>query len=231
MSNWSVVVQQIRWVLLGRLTSRFLPSTKGSCLLAGRIPYGVQPNSPGCTPIQQSLHGPVLSKITTLVQYSDLSTEKYTLIYALPQIKLLKAVSRLKLLQTGITTVTLPPVFILYLNGYVPLFVVGYTTGAVLFTGFMLYAASHFFRRAVGMMYLDSSQTTLKVSHLTFWGRRQDIYIPVSDVMTLGDTGVPENEIILKLKRYSSPQTLYFSTRLGRVVDKQGFQRVFGSLK
>lgn len=81
------------------------------------------------------------------------------------------------------------------------------------------------------MMYLDPSQTTLKVSHLTFWGRRHDIYLPVSDVMTIGDTGDSFKETILKLKRYSTPQTLYFSTYFGRVVDSQKFEKVFGSLK
>lgn len=148
----------------------------------------------------------------------------------MPHIKLLRAVSRLKLLQTAITVVILPPVFVLYLQGSAPFFLVGYTTGISLFAGAMLYTASHFFRKVVGMMYLDPSQTTLKVSHLTFWGRRHDIYLPVSDVMTIGDTGDAENETILKLKRYSSPETFYFSTHFGRVVDKQGFQKVFGTL-
>lgn len=165
------------------------------------------------------------------MRYSDLSTEKYTMIYNLPHIKLIRAVSRLKLLQTGITVVILPPVFFFYLQGDVSLFLVSYTTGIALFAGVMLYTASHLFRRVVGMMYLNSSQTTLKVSHLTFWGRRHDIYLPVSDVMTIGDTGDSINETILKLKRYSSPQTLYFSTHFGRVVDKQGFQKVFGTLE
>lgn len=218
-------------MLLCRSTSHFLSRTRGSCLLTGRTPYGVQPQSPGHTPIQQSFHGPILPNITALVRFSDLSTEKYTTIYTLPHIKLLRAISRLKLLQTAITVVILPPVSILYLQGDVPFFLVSYTMGIALFAGVMLYTASHFFRRVVGMMYLDPSQTTLKVSHLTFWGRRHDIYLPVSDVMTIGDTGDSVNETILKLKRYSSPQTLYFSTRFGRVVDKQGFQKVFGTLK
>lgn len=151
------------------------------------------------------------------------------MIYSLPHIKLIRAVSRLKLLQTAITAVLLPPVVGLYLHGDVPFFLVGYSTGIAVFAGAMLYAASHVFRRVVGMMYLDPSQTTLKVSHLTFWGKRNDIYLPVSDVMTIGDTGDSENETILRLRTYSGPQTFYFSTQFGRVVDKQGFQKVFGN--
>lgn len=153
------------------------------------------------------------------------------MIYTLPHIKLLRAVSRLKLLQTAITVVILPPVYILCLQGDAPFFLASYTTGIALFAGVMLYTASHFFRRVVGMMYLDSSETTLKVSHLTFWGKRNDIYLPVSDVMTISDTGDSTKEIIMKLRRYSSAQTMYFSTHYGRVVDEQRFQRVFGNFK
>lgn len=218
---------QIGSVIWRRITPHVL---RGSCLHTGRIPYRVQPHSPAHTPIQQNFSGAALPKITAMVKYSDLSTEKYTMIYTMPHIRLLRAVSRLKLLQTAITVVILPPVFVLYLQGSAPFFLVGYTTGIALFAGAMLYSASHFFRKVVGMMYLDPSQTTLKVSHLTFWGRRHDIYLPVSDVMTIGDTGDTENETILKLKRYSSPETFYFSTHFGRVVDKQGFQKVFGTL-
>ncbi|KAA8595080.1 hypothetical protein FQN60_012215 [Etheostoma spectabile] len=153
------------------------------------------------------------------------------MIYNLPHIKLLRALSRIKLLQTAITVVILPPVYLLYFQGDIPFFLVSYTTGIALFAGVMLYTASHFFRRVVGMMYLDPSQTTLKVSHLTFWGRRQDIYMPVSDVMTIGDTGDSVNETIVKLKRYSCPETFYFSINFGRVVDKQGFEKFKTEMK
>lgn len=152
------------------------------------------------------------------------------MIYCQPQIKLLRAVSRLKLLQTSITVLLLPPVYLLYLQDYVSLSLVGYSTGVALLAGVMLYTVSNFLQRVVGAMYLDGSQRTLKVSHLTFWGRRNDVLLPVDDVMTMGDTGDSQGEVILRLRRYSSSHTFYFSTRLGKVVDPQGFLKVFGSL-
>ncbi|XP_071387303.1 transmembrane protein 186 [Centroberyx affinis] len=214
----------LRSILLPRLTSQVLSCTRGSWVLAGRLPGGARPH----TPILHRLAAP---QVTSLVRYSDLSAQKYSMIYTLPHIKLLRAVSRLKLLQTGLTLLILPPVYALYLQGAVSSFLVSYTSGIALFAGVMLYAASHFLRRVVGMMYLDPSHTTLKVSHLTFWGRRHDAYLPVSDVMTVGDAGDAAGEPILKLRRYSSPETLYFSTRFGRVVDRQGFEKVFGALE
>uniref|UniRef100_A0A8C1PIT5 Transmembrane protein 186 n=1 Tax=Cyprinus carpio TaxID=7962 RepID=A0A8C1PIT5_CYPCA len=96
------------------------------------------------------------------------------------------------------------------------------------FAVIMLYSISHYFRRVAGMMYLDSTRTVLKVSHLSFWGHRRDIYS--TDVMTLGESGDTKGELILGLKRYSRSDTLYFSSRLGRMVDKNAFEKVFGSL-
>uniref|UniRef100_A0A672QD66 Transmembrane protein 186 n=1 Tax=Sinocyclocheilus grahami TaxID=75366 RepID=A0A672QD66_SINGR len=161
---------------------------------------------------------------------SDLASRKYSPVYTFPVIKGLRALSRLKLMQTGITVVLLPAVYYLYLQGQASVMLLSYSTGIAVFAGVMLYSISHYVRRVVGMMYLDSTQTVLKVSHLTFWGHRRDIYVPVSDVMTLGDSGDTEGEPILRLKRYSCSDTMYFSTRLGRVVDRNAFEKVFGSL-
>nr|XP_061792047.1 transmembrane protein 186-like [Nerophis lumbriciformis] len=221
---------QIWSVSAGRFMPNFL-----SCLRRSRrftIPsfFGVRTSASKLPTLLYGSHGSLTPQITTCVRYSDLSTRNYDMIYKFHYIKLFRAVSRLKLLQTGITVIILPPVYTLYFMGDVPLFLVNYSTGMALFAGVMLYTASHFFRRVVGMMYLDSSDSTLKVSHLTFWGRRHDIFMPVSDVMTVGDTGDSPNETILKLKRYSTPQTFYFSTRFGQVVDKERFKKVFGSM-
>ncbi|XP_043079109.1 transmembrane protein 186 isoform X2 [Puntigrus tetrazona] len=161
---------------------------------------------------------------------SDLASRKYSPIYTFPAIKSLRALSRLKLMQTGITVILLPAVYVLYLQGQASVTLLSYSTGIAAFAGLMLYSISSYVRRVVGMMYLDSTQTVLKVSHLTFWGFRRDVYLPVSDVMTLGDSGDKKGEPILRLKRYSCSDTMYFSTRLGRVVDKNAFEKVFGSL-
>lgn len=152
------------------------------------------------------------------------------MIYCQPHMRLLRAVSRLKLLQTSITVLLLPPLLLLHLQGSVSLFVVGYSSSVALLAAVMLYTVSHFLRRVVGAMYLDGSQRTLKVSHLTFWGRRRDVLLPLDDVMTVGDSGDSPGEIILRLRTYSSSHTFYFSTRLGRVVDTPGFHKVFGTL-
>ncbi|KAJ8246005.1 hypothetical protein GJAV_G00262630 [Gymnothorax javanicus] len=160
----------------------------------------------------------------------DTPSQNFSLIYTFPAIRILRVISRLKLLQTGITVLLLPPVYYLYFQGQATYTIVCYSTGIAFFAAFMLYSLSFYLRRFVGRMYLDDSKTTLKVSHLSFWGHRRDLYLPVTDVMMFGDTGDSRNEPLLSLKRYSCPDTLYFSTRFGHVVDKQAFESVFGRL-
>lgn len=214
-------------LMLKRLSPFVLRWTRGSCISCFTHSLSLQHQPPA----HHTFMVPSTNTISTKMKCSQLSTQSYTLIYRLPYIKLFKAVSRLKLLQTGITLVILPPVYYFYLQGVVSLFLVGYSSGIALFAGVMLYVASHFLRRVVGLMYVDSTQTTLKVSHLTFWGKRSDLFIPVSDVMTIADTGDSTSETILKLKTYSSPQTFYFSPYYGNIVDKVRFEKVFGKLK
>ncbi|KAL7831452.1 hypothetical protein SRHO_G00309550 [Serrasalmus rhombeus] len=179
------------------------------------------------TPKHASLWFP---QYQALAACSDLASQEYSLIYAFPAIRGLRALSRLKLIQTGVTAALLPTVYYFYLQGQASVTLLTYTTGIAAFAAVMLYTISHYIRRVVGMMYLDSTQRSLKVSHLSFWGHRRDVYLPVSDVMTLGDTGDSPGEPILRLKRYSCSDTLYFFPRLGRVVDKHGFEKVFGTL-
>uniref|UniRef100_A0A3P9ALV8 Transmembrane protein 186 n=2 Tax=Esox lucius TaxID=8010 RepID=A0A3P9ALV8_ESOLU len=224
---------------LPRLSFQALAHCRGYSLLRRSscqnlcIPQPHRPSTPDPRWMPSIKHSnPALLSPTliTLARCSYLSTQKYNLIYSLPHMKILRTVSRLKLLQTGITMVVLPPVFYMYLHGDASYFLVTYSTGIAAFAAVMLYTASYYLRRVIGKMYLDESQTMLKVSHMTFWGRRKDEYLQVTDVMTLGDTGDSAVEPILKLKRYSSSETLYFSIKLGRVVDRQAFEKVFGTL-
>ncbi|XP_030067984.1 transmembrane protein 186 [Microcaecilia unicolor] len=156
--------------------------------------------------------------------------QQFTLIYRFPGIRFCRALSRLKLLQTSITVLLLPPMYYLYLKGQASYESVLYSVGIAIFAGGMLYCLSYYLRRIIGMIYLNQAGTILKVSHLTFWGRRKDIFIPVENVMTLMETGDHKTEILRQFKRYDSPSVLYFTTKFGYVVDRERFLQVFGGV-
>uniref|UniRef100_A0A8C0A124 Transmembrane protein 186 n=1 Tax=Anas zonorhyncha TaxID=75864 RepID=A0A8C0A124_9AVES len=157
--------------------------------------------------------------------------EEFAVVYRFPGIKYCRALSRLKLLQTATTLAVVPPVCYLYLQGQASQTVLLYTTGVAFFAGVMLYGMSYFFRRIIGFIYLSESGRTVKVAHLTFWGKRNDIYCPIETVMTSDEAGDVQGELLLQFKRYNSKDTLYFTTKYGQVVDRQKFREIFGELQ
>uniref|UniRef100_UPI00398F271F transmembrane protein 186 n=1 Tax=Pristiophorus japonicus TaxID=55135 RepID=UPI00398F271F len=157
--------------------------------------------------------------------------EHFTMVYRFQGIRFLRAISQLKILQTGITVTLLPTVYYFYLQELVQYALLSYITGLSGFAIIMLYCMSYYLRRFIGMLYLNDSGTTLKISHLTFWGKRNDFYVPVEDVMPIGDAGDAANDIILQLKQYNSTEVFYFTIKFGQIVDKQKFLQVFGGIQ
>ncbi|XP_029431978.1 transmembrane protein 186 [Rhinatrema bivittatum] len=179
-------------------------------------------------------HRPLLSMASSPEERQKRGVEdsqQFTLIYRFPGIQFCRGFSRLKLLQTSITVLLLPPVYYFYWTGQASLESLLYSTGIALFAGGMLYSISFYLRRIIGMIYLNEVGSTIKVSHLTFWGRRKDIFIPIENVMTLAETGDHKGEILLQLKRYDNPMVLYFTIKFGKVVDKEKFLHVFGRVR
>ncbi|XP_039934696.1 transmembrane protein 186 [Hirundo rustica] len=160
----------------------------------------------------------------------DGRTEEFKLVYRFPGIKYCRVLSRLKLLQTATSMVMLPPICYLYLQGQVSQNILLYTTGIAIFAGAMLYGMSYFLRRIIGLIYLSETGQTVRVAHLTFWGRRNDIYCPVETVVTLDEVGDSKDELLHQFKRSNSADTLYFTTKYGQIVDKQKFTQIFGKL-
>ncbi|NXI96695.1 TM186 protein, partial [Psophia crepitans] len=158
----------------------------------------------------------------------DGKREEFRLVYRFPGIKYCRVLSRLKLLQTATTVVMLPPICYLYLQDQVSQNILMYTTGIALFAGAMLYGMSYFFRRIIGLIYLNETGRTVRVAHLTFWGRRNDLYCPIETVMTLDEVGDSKGELLLQFKRCNSTDILYFTVKYGQIVDRQRFTQIFG---
>ncbi|NXD16611.1 TM186 protein, partial [Nothocercus nigrocapillus] len=153
------------------------------------------------------------------------------LVYRFPGIRYCRALSRMKLLQTALTAAALPPVCYLHAQGQVSAAALLYAGGVAAFAGAMLYGMSYYFRRIIGFIYLSESGSTVKVAHLTFWGRRRDVVCPVGTVMMLGDVGDGKQELLLQFRRYDSADVLYFTLKYGQIVDRERFARIFGELE
>ncbi|XP_075141110.1 transmembrane protein 186 [Leptodactylus fuscus] len=192
----------------------------------------------GCGRISSTNKKPQIASTSLFCTASPINTDgktddstKYKMIYKFPAIRFCRTLSRLKLVQTAMTALILPPVYYYYLQGQITQLSVIYCTGTALFAGTMLYALSAYLRRIIGMLYVDDDLTTVKVSHLTFWGNRKNIFVPIDDVKPLSETGDNRREILRQFARYSNSDILYFTTRYGFVLDREKFTKVFGELK
>ncbi|XP_045850179.1 transmembrane protein 186 [Meles meles] len=156
--------------------------------------------------------------------------EQFRMVYRLEAIRVFKHLSRLKVTQTALTLLALPPGFYGYSHGLVTLGNLCLAGGVAGFALAMLFWMSHFFRRLVGILYVNEAGTVLRVAHLTFWGRRQDTDWPVADVIPLTESEDRAQELFVRLQQYGGKQTFYLSLRYGRVLDRERFTQVFGML-
>ncbi|KAM6155918.1 transmembrane protein 186 [Rhynchocyon petersi] len=161
---------------------------------------------------------------------SGTETEKFHTIYRFDAIRAFGYLSRLKVAQTTLTVVVLPPAFYWYSQGLMALNSLCLVVGTAAFALAMLCWMSHFFRRLVGILYVNEAGTTLRVAHLTFWGWRQDTYCPVADVIPILDTKDRPQELFVRIQQYSGKQTFYLTLRFGRILDRDRFTQVFGML-
>ena len=153
---------------------------------------------------------------------------QFTVFYRFPYINVARFISRLKLYHTAIVVLAVPPTIYYYNIGEV-----GYETcvGVVAASTLalaMLYIFANFFQRVVGLVALSSGQRLVQLSHLTFFAGRNDVIVPVDDIVPLCDTSESFNDVFVKVHRYSTTDTLYMTLLYGHIEDAETFQKIFG---
>ncbi|KAL1780032.1 Transmembrane 186 [Sigmodon hispidus] len=128
------------------------------------------------------------------------------------------------------TVVALPPGFYWYSQGLMTLNSFYFASGIAGFALAMLCWMSYFLQRLVGILYVNESGTMLRVAHLTFWGWRKDTYCAVSDIIPLSESKERGQDVLVPIQQYSGKQTFYLTLRYGRILDRERFSQVFGTL-
>lgn len=160
--------------------------------------------------------------------YCVSNDQNFAPIYKFPYIVPATAICRLKLYQTGITIAMVPSTFVLYGAGIATMSQCQTAFAVSCFACTILYVMSSFFRRLVGIMYLNNNRDTLKIAHLTFMGKRRDVLVPVEDIVPFADIGDLSNKVYYPLKFYSTDQYYYYIVRYGGILEPDLFKFVFG---
>lgn len=163
----------------------------------------------------------------------DLKSSKITWkpIYNMPKISAARLIHRLKLYQSIFTIGVVPLTLSFYYYGKTNMTTVLVLTGSASFTCLSVYVLTSFFKKLIGIVYIDEDKKHLKIAHLTFWGGRNDIIVPVDEIIPLTDCDNNPADAFVKVLRTNSDESLYMTLRFGKILDEDLFKKVFGSFE
>ena len=158
------------------------------------------------------------------------SKEGYQIVYRFPYIVGVRMFSRLKIYQTIVTLALIPIDLVLYVKNLASWNTCLSTFALSTFASVMLFVISNATQKVVGLTAISVDQSTVRFSHLSFFGKRRDVFVPVEDIIPFSDAGENADDIYTKIKLFSNPKfVLYLPMRYGLVENKDMFQLIFGS--
>ncbi|XP_049853371.1 transmembrane protein 186-like [Schistocerca gregaria] len=159
------------------------------------------------------------------------ASDVYTPFYKFQYVLAARNLSRLKWYQTFCTALSIPTALCLEVAGLVPTD----TVKAVFILGAMGTLALHTIgvlgTNVVGALYLNSSESLVKISYLDFYGRRIDTICGKEDIMLLSELADEPSDVYIHLRRYSTSQKLKLTLRFGKILHMDKFVSVFGQIK
>lgn len=220
-----------------RCVPRLAAKRRAASFISTNLHLGIKPDKVFCAP--SSAFRTVFTsscsrcEAQSANQDSDKPTSsdpEFRNIYAFRYIVHARVLSRFKIYQTMLTLGALPVGAALHNTGAVS------TPGLAAFVGIaslatiMLYVMSTFFRRVVGIIGVNTNEEKVRISHLTFWGRRRDNVFDVSEIVPLSDLSVKPNDIFQVIQFYENPEKFFWFHRHGKNTDAEAIQRIFGKL-
>ncbi|KAL8569519.1 hypothetical protein ACOMHN_002066 [Nucella lapillus] len=156
------------------------------------------------------------------------SSPEFRNIYTFRYIVHTRVLSRLKVYQTLLTLGAMPPAVFLHNTGALSTLDLVTSFGIASVATVMLYVMSDMFRHVVGMISVNKEENVVRISHLTFWGRRRDETFDVSSVVPLSDMSVKADDVYQVIRFYDKPVKFYWFLSHAKNADSQAIERIFG---
>ncbi len=170
----------------------------------------------------QSLFSPITITARCCSVQSSSTPPEFKPVYKLPFIVTARVLCRLKLYQTVIVLGLTGASVATQADLFIPLAI---CTVSLTMLGIM----GEFFRKLVGIIYINPATEEVKISHLNFWGNRKDVIYSINDIIPPVDVGENTNDAYVKLTfADKSIPTLYLSVKHGQVLDRPLFSRIIG---
>lgn len=161
---------------------------------------------------------------------SDASNQEFSKIYTFRYIVHTRVLSRLKIYQTLLTIGALPPSTYFHFTGDISTSNFCAFVGIASLATVMLYVMSSFFRRIVGIISVNRNFDIVRISHLTFWGHRNDVEFWTKDVVPMTDMTVNPNDVYQIIRFYDNPKCFYWFYKHVKNEDKDAILQIFGKI-
>ena len=145
--------------------------------------------------------------------------EPVIVFYRWPTMKHFRFISRLKMYQVSGMLLLLVPMTFWHHLGAVNLSTLTFAWVAAAGTTGVFVALSKVFTRCVGELALLTHSGDVRVSTLTFMGRRKDITTPANRIVPYSDTANRLGSPLQRLEITNSPHAYWYSVRYGKVLD------------
>ena len=163
--------------------------------------------------------------------------DSFRVVFRFPYTPIITLVCRGKIYMTSFVCLLSPPGLIystLYDN--IDLSYILSTVSFCAFSISTLVLFGEFFRRFVGLVSINQDNTKVRLSHVTFWGRRNDVVVPLEDILPLSETSERARNEYWQISFYENScaskvvdrSKLIISTKYGGIKDEEALERIFG---
>ena len=158
------------------------------------------------------------------------NSSDWVTIYKFNQIKTAKFMCKVKMYQTGLTVLFASSSIYAYFDASSNLEGCLNTTAICAFACVMLYIFGNIFNKMIGFAYVsrqDEERKWIKLSHLTFWGRRRNVKMPLEDLLPLPSDS-STTTLYQVMYQHSDPKIRFIlPLRFATIYDPQEFERCF----
>uniref|UniRef100_A0A915I5E2 Transmembrane protein 186 n=1 Tax=Romanomermis culicivorax TaxID=13658 RepID=A0A915I5E2_ROMCU len=171
-----------------------------------------------------------LRLVERLTEQNKQLASEWKPIYKFDAMPITALISRIKLYQTILMVAATPILAIMYLTGHLDnpmsLYTAAVASAAALS---VLCLFSVYTRRLVGVISLNNKdEKTVRIGHLTFWGKRKNVVCDFEDLLPLSDLDYRQTDLYAVMRRYSDPKfKLFLPMKSYTIVDKEMFAKVF----
>ena len=158
---------------------------------------------------------------------SHLKTEEkqddFKIVYRFPYIVVARLICKFKLYQTSV---------VIGLSGF-SVFTDVQLIAPLVFCScslLLLGVMGEYFRKLVGIVYVNPDTSQVKIAHLNFWGNRENIICSLDDIIPFSDLGDDVKDIYVRIRFYNKPFSFNMSIRYGLIVNPELFKKVFGHI-